>query len=193
MKITGVFRGFPGLGRVIAGTELIESLKNEYSCEVMAFSYLQGAKYLNRRGFTQFVKIPPCDVSPLGILPTGFSAADIVENIQNFKPDCIIIDGEPLLLYQMKLCFPNIKLVSLLNPSDLENGGIHESHIRYFRSLYSLADLTIVHGLRLLEKPDGFGRFVSTKTILRREIYSIDRKPQKLIYCILGGGTVNVD
>ena len=193
MKIVGIFRGFPGLGRVIAGTELLETLRDDYGCEVMAFSYLQGARYLNIRGIKQAVSVPDYDICPLGILPTGYSAARIVEAIQHFSPDCFFIDGEPLLLQQMRICFPSVRIVTLLNPSDIDNAGIHESHIRYFRHLYSMADLTLVHGLRYLDKPYGFDNFVSTKTILRREIGKIVRNAKKLIYCVLGGGTVNVD
>ncbi len=193
MTIVGIFRGFPGLGRVVSGTELLETLRDEYGCEAMAFSYLQGAIYLNARGMRQTISVPDNDICPLGILPTGFSAGSIVDAIRNIGPDCILIDGEPLLLQQMRICFPSIKIVTLLNPSDLDNAGIHESHIKYFRHLYSLADLTIVHGLRRICKPDGFGKFVSTRTILRREIGDIVRNPKNLICCVLGGGTVNAD
>ena len=30
-KILGIFRGFPGLGRVVAGVSVLETLKNDYN------------------------------------------------------------------------------------------------------------------------------------------------------------------
>ena len=34
MKILGIFRGFPGLGRVVAGVSLLETIKMNYNCEI---------------------------------------------------------------------------------------------------------------------------------------------------------------
>ena len=50
-KILGIFRGFPGLGRVIAGVSLLETLRDNYDCDVRVISYLQGTKYLESRGY----------------------------------------------------------------------------------------------------------------------------------------------
>lgn len=41
MKIFGIFRGFPGLGRVVVGAGLLSMLKAR-GHEVKAYSYLQG-------------------------------------------------------------------------------------------------------------------------------------------------------
>ena len=50
-KILGIFRGFPGLGRVVAGVSLLETLRDNYDCDVRVISYLQGNKYLESRGY----------------------------------------------------------------------------------------------------------------------------------------------
>ena len=42
MKILGIFRGFPGLGRVVSGVALLETLRDKYDCEIKCISYLQG-------------------------------------------------------------------------------------------------------------------------------------------------------
>ena len=62
----------------------------------------------------------------------------------------------------------------------------------YFNALYSLSDLAIVHGLRLVEKNQRYKNLISINTIIRREIISVKNIPNNNIYCVLGGGTVNV-
>ena len=41
-RILGIFRGFPGLGRVVAGVSLLETLRDDYGFDVRVTSYLQG-------------------------------------------------------------------------------------------------------------------------------------------------------
>lgn len=53
-RVLGIFRGFPGLGRVVAGVSLLETLRDKYDCTVKFISYLQGNKYLESRGYTGF-------------------------------------------------------------------------------------------------------------------------------------------
>lgn len=192
-KIAGLFRGFPGLGRVMSGMEILDSLRDEFGCEIKAFSYWQGEAYLRgRKGFCK-IGLDAADVCPIGILPTGAAGAELVEKIAEFSPEAVVVDGEPLMLHQLKCVFPKLKVISLLNPSDVENSGNRPCHMAYFRTLYSMADMTIVHGLRQVENPGPFAEFHSQGTILRKRICEIVRKPDKRVYCILGGGTVNVD
>lgn len=33
-RILGIFRGFPGLGRVVAGVSLLETLRDKYDYEI---------------------------------------------------------------------------------------------------------------------------------------------------------------
>ena len=61
----------------------------------------------------------------------------------------------------------------------------------FFTSMYSLSNLAIVHGLRGVET-DKYKSIISINTILRKEILNIKNVPTPNIYCVLGGGTVNV-
>ena len=36
-------------------------------------------------------------------------------------PDVILIDGEPLILQSIKISHPSIKIITLLNPADVNN------------------------------------------------------------------------
>lgn len=33
-KNLGIFRGFPGLGRVVAGVSMLETLRDNYDCDI---------------------------------------------------------------------------------------------------------------------------------------------------------------
>ena len=59
MRILGIFRGFPGLGRVVSGVGILETLRDKYNCEVEIISYLQGKDYL---ALTGDYKIPEVTV-----------------------------------------------------------------------------------------------------------------------------------
>lgn len=62
----------------------------------------------------------------------------------------------------------------------------------FFINMYKNADLAVVHGLTKVGQLPEFKRFASLNTILRSEITNISLTTQNRIYCILGGGTVNV-
>ena len=34
MNVLGILRGFPGLGRVVSGTAILETLRDEYNCNI---------------------------------------------------------------------------------------------------------------------------------------------------------------
>lgn len=55
-KVMGIFRGFPGLGRVVSGVTLLETLRDEYGCSIEIISYLQGNHYLELKGIRTFMK-----------------------------------------------------------------------------------------------------------------------------------------
>ncbi len=40
MKITGIFVGFPGLGRVVPKVNLITHFKGHYNADILIFTYL---------------------------------------------------------------------------------------------------------------------------------------------------------
>lgn len=192
MKIAGIFRGFPGLGRVVSGVELITHFKDHFNADIRFFSYLQGEKYLSQKGFTSDHSVSEHDYSSIGIIPVSSYGEYIFNQIADFEPDIVIIDGEPLLLQSLRLVYPNLKIVALLNPFDVNNPYNQSSSSLIFNDMYSKANLAIVHGFWRLKKPDKYNEFVSLNTIIRKEVLSI--KPtfsKNKICCILGGGTVN--
>lgn len=191
MKILGIFRGFPGLGRVVSGVALLETFRDEYNCEVEAISYLQGNKYLRQRGFSGLQEASRADYCSIGLLPTNKMGVYIHSTIKSFKPNLIIIDGEPLLVQSIKISHPSIKVVALLNPSDVDNPTNDSEAMDYFNTLYSMADLAIVHGLRNTSGTYGYKNIISIPTVIRKEIISHNFERGNNIYCVLGGGTVN--
>ena len=192
-KFLGIFRGFPGLGRVVAGVSLLETLRDNYGCDIKFISYLQGNKYLKSHGYTDLKEATPMDYCSIGLLPTNKMGVYIHNTIKKFMPDVIIVDGEPLVLQSIKISHPNIKVVSLLNPADVNNPNNDKEAMDFFNALYSLSDLAIVHGLRYVEQNMKYKNLVSINTIIQREIMSVENIPTNNIYCVLGGGTVNVE
>lgn len=191
-KILGIFRGFPGLGRVVAGVSLLETLRDNYDYEVRIISYLQGNRYLRSLGYTDLHEAYSMDYCSIGLLPTNRAGVYIHNTIKEFMPNIILVDGEPLIIQSIKISYPNIKIVVLLNPSDVYNPANDKEAMDYFNALYSLSDLAIVHGLRVIEKDKRYKNFISVNTIIRRELMNIKNIPTNNIYCVLGGGTVNV-
>ena len=192
MKVLGIFRGFPGLGRVVSGVSLLEELRDNHGCEIKIISYLQGNKYLTMKGYNGLHEVISADYCSIGLLPTNKMGVYIHNTINEFNPDVIVIDGEPLILQSIKISHPDIKIVALLNPADIENPSNDREAMEYFNSLYSLADLAIVHGLKAPQKfPVEYTDIIFIPTILRHEILNLTNQPTSNIYCILGGGTVN--
>lgn len=191
-RILGIFRGFPGLGRVVAGVSLLETLRDDYGFDVRVISYLQGNKYLESHGYVNLPEVTPMDYCSIGLLPTNKMGVYIHDTIRDFMPDAILIDGEPLILQSIKISHPGIKIITLLNPADVNNPHNDKEAMDYFNAMYSLSDLAIVHGLRLVDKDQRYKHLISINTIIRREIIAMKNTPTNNIYCVLGGGTVNV-
>lgn len=191
-KILGIFRGFPGLGRIIAGVSLLETLKSHYGYDVRFISYLQGNEYLKSHGYNSLQDVTFMDYCSIGLLPTNKMGAYIHATINEFTPDIILIDGEPLILQSIKISYPNIKVVALLNPSDVDNPYNDREAMDFFNAMYSMSDLGIIHGLRTVDRDKRYKDFISINTIIRQEVMSIKNVPTNNIYCVLGGGTVNV-
>lgn len=192
MKILGIFRGFPGLGRVVAGVSLLEELRDRFGYKVKFISYLQGKQYLHARGYSGLPDVITADYCSVGLLPTNRFAVYIFETIRTFTPDLIVLDGEPLILHSIKISFPHIKILTLLNPSDVENPSNDKEAMDYFNELYAMADMAIVHGLRKIDNHANYKKFHSIDTIIRHDILNLRTEPKNEIYCILGGGTINV-
>ena len=192
-KILGIFRGFPGLGRVVSGVSILETLKKDYNCQIEMISYLQGKKYLELKGYDCEHDVVSADYCSIGLLPTNRMGAYIHKKIVEFSPDAILVDGEPLILQSLKISHPSIKIISLLNPSDVDNPQNDKEAMDFFNAIYALSDLTIIHGLRTVTPQYGYKKYISVNTIIRNEILKINNSPSNNIYCVLGGGTVNVE
>ena len=132
------------------------------------------------------------DYCSIGLLPTNVIGTYIHEKIRCFLPDVVIIDGEPLIIQALRISYPKLKIVALLNPADIENEQNDKDAMRYFNAMYSLSDLAIVHGLRSVSKIGSYKKIVSVITILRKEILKVNTNRTNNIFCLLGGGTVNV-
>lgn len=195
MKIIAILRGFPGLGRVVAGLEVLEELQHQYQAQVIIFTYLQGFEFAQKYDFDIKNILSLTDISSIGIIPVSLSGETIIEQIEKFNPDFILIDGEPLLIYNIRLRFPYLKIITLLNPFDVENPYNKISSQLFFKDCYSKANLSIVHGLWKVIKPENFtNHFYSINTILRNDVIKIRPNfSENNIVCILGGGAVNTN
>ena len=192
MKIIGIYRGFPGLGRVVAGVEIAEYFKNNHNADVKLFSYLQGEIYLKSKNYITDFEVKEQDYSSIGIIPISNYGEFLINQIAEFNPDFIILDGEPLMTQCLKLIFPNIKIICLLNPFDVENPHNQPSSSKFLNNTYSQADLSIVHGLWRVNANNDYDNLQSINTIVRNEVLSIKgTNPRNKISCILGGGTIN--
>lgn len=195
-KVYGIFRGFPGLGRVSAGIALLKEFQSR-GYEIGAISYFQGTEALYRQGIPLLFEfnIEQCDVTSIGINPiTGF-ATKIIKKILDDQPAAVIIDGEPLL--QSTLCnvYPKEKIVALLNFSDLHNESLPKSTICFYHKNYLSGGNAIVHGVGIVNEviEENECNIHYIPTLLRQEIFeitNIDRKSNHIIG-ILGGGSVN--
>lgn len=191
-KVLGIFRGFPGLGRVVGGVTLLESLRDDYEMEIKIITYLQGNQYLTSRGYESQTDVSPLDYCSIGLLPTNQAGVYIHNSIKSYQPDIVVIDGEPLILMSLRLSYPHLKIVALLNPSDVDNPSNNQEAMDYFNYHYSMADLAIVHGTRNIKTSYPYKKLISLNTIIRREVLTLSNIPNNNIYCMLGGGTINV-
>ena len=194
MKAYAILRGFPGLGRVISGFELLRHLENQYKAIVKVSTYFQGDRYINTKGYSSSVKVDEKDISSIGIISVSKSGEKIIEDIVSFNPDIVIIDGEPILLQNLKNSHLNLYIVSLLNPFDINNPYNQKSSQDFFRYMYSFADLSIVHGLWEENKPTNFNDYISVNSIVRDSISKVSlSENSNSIVCLLGGGSKSVN
>lgn len=194
MKIYAVLRGFPGLGRVIAGFELLKYFESNYKAEIKISTYFQGETYINSKGYKTSIKVDDKDVSSVGIISVSKSGEKIIEDIISFKPDIVLIDGEPILLHNLKISYPELYVISLLNPFDINNPYNSKNSQDFFIHMFSYADLSIVHGLWHEKKPIGFKEYLSINSIVRDSISEISNtENSNTIVCLLGGGSKSVN
>lgn len=195
-KIYGIFRGFPGLGRVSAGIALLKDLEKQ-GYQIGAISYYQGSSALRKQGIPILLEYEPedRDITSIGINPITEFSSKVAECIKEGEPDIIIFDGEPLLQSVLGDVFPKSKIISLLNPSDLYNETLPEFKINFYHKNYLACGNAIVHGIGLKNETVAMGEcnVYHIPTIIREEVLSISSsyKASKRIVGILGGGSVN--
>lgn len=196
MRIYGIFRGFPGLGRVMSGISLLTSLK-KLGHEVKAYSYLQGVDALKCHGVETFLDDQPDkhQIMALGLNPIGNIAEKLITAIEDDKPDILLVDGEPLLVSTLAMIIDRKKIVSLLNPADLYNKSLPEFSIKFFHKHYLAAGKAIVHGIdkKNIVIPDDCNgcEIIALNTILRESVINIENNDRSKIISILGGGSNN--
>ncbi len=194
MRIYGMFRGFPGLGRVVAGISVLSTLK-EMGHEVKAFTYLQGINALINHEIDLLTdEQPPLDqITAIGLNPISEIAGKLIEMIREQNPDLVILDGEPLLVSTLSMVFPRERILSVLNPTDLHNPSLPDSTLLFYHMHYLSAGAAIVHGPskdRIILPEDLHGCDVlRTNTILRQQVLGLSEVSQTDIAVILGGGT----
>lgn len=192
MRVAAILRGFPGLGRVIAGVELTTKLRDYFEAEVRVYTYLQGAKYADSVGLSVASPVMNEDICSIGIVPVSRSGESIIERVLAWPADLVILDGEPLLVHALGLVHKRGRMLVLLNPSDVQNSHNIPSSQAYFNDCYSRCDVAVVHGLWQVAREPAYKGFYSLPTILRTSV--LDLKPsfsERRIICILGGGSVN--
>lgn len=194
MKIFGIFRGFPGLGRVVSGIALLDELR-EKGHSIKAYSYLQGNDLINKYGIERIIDDEPYDphIMVIGLNPISKEIGKLFDVIQNEKPDLIIVDGEPLIISTLSTVYPRERIVCLLNPSDIENTSLSVSSIRFYRNHYLTAKHVFVHGFISCDyskiADEYHCNIYNINTIIRPEVLKINTKNfSNTIVGILGGG-----
>lgn len=194
--IIGIFRGFPGLGRVSAGIALLKELQQR-GFEVAAISYYQGIEALKQQEIPILLDyvIEKCDITSIGINPITRFATIIISEILNKNPDVVIIDGEPLLQSTLSDVFPKERIIALLNPSDLINDSLPDSTIKFYHKNYLSCKNAIVHGINIDYNViyENGCKVHYIPTILRQEVLELKdslRKSERVVG-ILGGGSIN--
>lgn len=196
MKIYGIFRGFPGLGRVMSGISILSALKNE-GHEVKAYSYMQGIAPIDDNDFEKIIEdvAEGNEITSMGLNPIGRIGERLIETICNDNPDLVIIDGEPLLISTLAAVYPRSKIMALLNPADLYNPSLLKSSKEFFHAHYLAAGTAVVHGIdheKFVFPDNRRGCNIYTiNTILRQEVIDVIIGEKKRIVAILGGGCNN--
>lgn len=212
LKIYGIFRGFPGLGRVMSGLTLLNTLEKDFGAEVKSYTYMQGLTALSMFNYKNSidVNISKNDVTSLGLDPVCKASSEIINDILRWQPDIVLLDGEPLITKLLCLCYDKNKIITLLNPSDLNNKAIPYSTSLFFKDAFLSGGCSIVHGINCdINDVEYYNncKVYYINTILRNKIIAmkIDRNPNlrinqtskisnsfssnKNISCILGGGS----
>ena len=193
VNIYGILRGYPGLGRVVSGLEILNHYK-EHGHNIRLFTYFNGLRSAIDSEFEVPIQVSDRrDISSIGVIPVSATGENLITDIQQWKPDMILCDGEPLLIEALSVLGYRDKLIALLNPFDLVNPYTTRSSSLYFRTLYTKAEMLLVHGLWKIDneyrKEDAL--FCSTHTIIRETLFNIKQVSGEKIVGVLGGGAFN--
>ncbi|HPQ72069.1 MAG TPA: glycosyltransferase [bacterium] len=195
MRVATILRGFPGLGRVVAGVEVTSVLRRLHNAQTRIYSYLNGWEYLKYFHEHDCYRVDDQNISCIGIIPVSPGGEALLGEVCHWRPDVIVCDGEPLLVRSFRLTCPSATIIVLLNPFDVYNPINPFSSQLFFNDCYSNADIAIVHGLTSVKDTFGFSHFHSIPTIVRSEILSLRKNGEDRdhVVCILGGGSNTTD
>jgi len=187
-RLLFVLRGTPGLGRVVASVELARSLEESFDVSCFFVTYGNGLAYLEALHAQCAVQIDRQDIMSLGIQPVSASAERILELVRTLRIDCVVIDGEPLMVLAIKVGLPGVPIVSVMNPSDWCNAQLPASTSDFFRFCYGASDYRIVHGLERLASEES--NVLSTSTIIRSGVLTLSSVERpNVVSVVFGGGT----
>ncbi len=197
MKIYGIFRGFPGLGRVVSGVSILKRLEKE-GYEIKAYTYLQGLELLRHYEIPLIIEEQPVHphIMVIGLNPISKEGGILIERVVKDNPDLVVIDGEPLLTSTLSYVYPKERIISLLNPADIINKSLPLSSQLFYRYHYLAVGTSIIHGLTVGNYNE-IGKLYncnifSINTILRNEIINLKNNIEpKYMVGIIGGGCSN--
>ena len=190
------------MGRVVSGIEVLRILKNNYHFEIRLFTYFNGVSLAEEHGFAidELGDVGQSDLTDIGLLPVSSIGSKIIKSIIDWNPDMVILDGEPLLCKALSMVYSKKRIITLINPCDIENPHTPLSNNLFFRDCYLSSGITICHGFITPQQQFYYpqNHLYYANTILRKSIFTIkeDRKfkkdnVKKRLSCILGGGAKN--
>ncbi len=139
-RIAFICRGCPGLGRVSPSVALWQTLQGLGYKKFRFCTYLTGAQYCASLG------LPYDDIgAPVGhfLEPISDPTENCVKILQDFKPDLVVVDGEPYLIPIFRKL--GYMVLNLVNPHDL---AIPQGHYqKMYTFLSEGADCTIASGV----------------------------------------------
>ena len=199
MRIYGIFRGFPGLGRVVSGMALLNELRETYHADIKVYTYLQGRTLLDSFGISRSLEVDPTagEITSLGLDPVGKVSVALIEDVLAWQPNLVMVDGEPLLIQLLGACYDPTKILALVNPGDIHNPTLPFSTRTFFDRAFFSAGVAIVHGINhgtVEDYREGACRVYHTNTIVRQELLELERSEDcPVISCVLGGGSQCAD
>ena len=196
MKVCFVCRGYPGLGKVVGAFALHRMFGERVkSYDALFLSYLSGLEFLTNQScpVVDLLAQTPHFGPGRFCAPLGPETEILVDVLNDFTPDFVVIDGEPYLIDVVRELL-GIPTVVLAHPLDLLNSNNSDIGIASFRYFYSKADCVIAHGMlplpeEALEIGGRAGRVFQTNTIVRS--LPAESVEADSLVAILGGGCSN--